>query len=132
MNEQQNFWKKTYSNNYMKKNANFEFDLGVEGWKKMLSSAKNIESILECGCNIGRNINFLENVLPNSSKSIIELSNEPYKTVINNYKIKHSFNGSILDSKFKLNSFDLVFICGVLIHIHPNDILDNMKKSTLR
>ena len=94
----------------------------------MLNKAEKIESLLECGCNIGRNIDFLENVLPNSSKSIIELSNEAYEKVTSKFNLENSFNGSILDSTFKLNSFDLVFICGVLIHIHPDDVLDNMKK----
>ena len=128
MNEQQVFWKKNYSENYIKKNTSFDQELGIDGWKKMLNKAEKIESLLECGCNIGRNIDFLENVLPNSSKSIIELSNEAYEKVTSKFNLENSFNGSILDSTFKLNSFDLVFICGVLIHIHPDDVLDNMKK----
>ena len=128
MSEQQNFWKKTYSENYIKKNIDFDFNLGIEGWKKMLNKAQKIESLLECGSNIGRNIDFLENLLPNSSKSIIELSDEAYNKVTDKFNLKNSFNGTILDSNFKLNSFDLVFSSAVLIHIHPDDVLNNMKK----
>ena len=37
------------------------------------------------------------------------------------------FHGSIGDSHFK-EKFDLVFTVGVLIHIHPKDLLKNMQK----
>ena len=47
----------------------------------MLNRSSNIDSVLECGCNIGRNINFLIHVLPNSSKSIIEISHKAYDFV---------------------------------------------------
>lgn len=128
MNEQQKFWKKTYSENYMKKNEKFDEQLGVQGWKKMLKNATDINNVLECGCNIGRNINFLNKVLPNSKKSIIEISEDAFKTVNERYEIDKSFNGSIVDSNFKSESFDLVFSSGVLIHIHPSDLLENMTK----
>ena len=113
MNEQQNFWKKTYSKDYMIKNENFDDDLGIDGWKKMLKNTTEINSLLECGCNIGRNIKFLNKVLPKSKKSIIEISKKAFRTVSERYDIDKSFNGSIVDSKFKSESFDLVFSSGV-------------------
>jgi 2-polyprenyl-3-methyl-5-hydroxy-6-metoxy-1,4-benzoquinol methylase len=39
-----------------------------------------------------------------------------------------SFNGSILESSFGEKEFDLVYTMGVLIHIHPDDVLENMKR----
>lgn len=128
MNDQQKFWKKTYSKDYMIKNENFDDDLGIDGWKKMLKNTTEINSLLECGCNIGRNIKFLNKVLPKSKKSIIEISKEAFRTVNERYDIDKSFNGCIVDSKFKSESFDLVFSSGVLIHIHPSDLLENMTK----
>ena len=94
----------------------------------MLKNTTEINSLLECGCNIGRNIKFLNKVLPKSKKSIIEISKEAFRTVSERYDIDKSFNGSIVDSKFKSESFDLVFSSGVLIHIHPSDLLENMTK----
>ena len=93
----------------------------------MLSQAKAVTSILECGCNIGRNIDFLEQVLPAAEKSIIEISDPAFKIVTGKNKIKNAFHGTILESKFKDN-FDLVFTIGVLIHIHPDHLVENMQK----
>ena len=66
MNEQENFWKDKYADSYIEKNTQFNFDLGVKGWRKMLQSTEsedaNINSILECGPNIGRNKGFISNL----------------------------------------------------------------------
>ena len=94
----------------------------------MLSKTENIKTVLECGSNIGRNINFIGKAFPMIEKSIIEISDQAYDFVNSHYEISKSFNGSIIDSNFQNNSFDLVFSMGVLIHIHPDDLLLNMKK----
>ena len=127
MNEQQAFWKEKYAGDYISKNSDFDLDRGIKGWAKMLERAENINSILECGSNIGRNINFLNHLLPGASKSLIEISPEAYKIVTSRYQIADSFNGPIVESSFN-KKFELVYTIGVLIHIHPNDLLDNMKK----
>lgn len=130
MNEQQIFWKEQYTQEYIKRNSNYDFELGIQGWNKILRKIKDddIEKLLECGSNIGRNINLLNTVLPDTKKSIIEIAEEPYEFVTSNYNIEKSFNGSIVDSDLPNNHFDLVFTNGVFIHIHPNDVLVNMKK----
>lgn len=127
-NEQQNFWVNEYAQDYIQKNEKFDNDKGVEGWTKILHSTSGITSVLECGSNIGRNIGFLNQVLPNAKKSLIEISPEAYNYVTNKYELDSSFNGAIVDSDFEKSSFDLTFTIGVLIHIHPDDLLDNMKK----
>jgi len=127
MNEQQQFWSKEYGKDYIRKNLNFDLEKGVEAWEKMLVNAKGIGSALECGSNIGRNIAFTDTVIPEASKSIIEINDEAFKHVIDNYKIEYKFNGPIVEAPFT-NQFDLVYIMGVLIHIHPDDLLANMTK----
>jgi len=128
MNEQQNFWTDEYAQEYILKNQEFDLTLGVEGWRKMLTSCNvDIGSVLECGCNIGRNIEFLNVILPNASKSIIEISKEAFDSVTSNYELLRSFNGSIEQSNFA-ETFDLVFTAGVLIHIHPDHLVANMRK----
>jgi hypothetical protein len=74
----------------------------------MLSKTDSISTILECGCNIGRNIKFLNNILPSAKKSIIELSKQAYDFVINNMEIQNSFNGLIIESELNGQTFDLV------------------------
>jgi hypothetical protein len=51
--------------------------------------------------------------------------------LINNMEIQNSFNGSILESELNGDTFDLVFSTGVLIHIHPDNLLDNMQRMFL-
>jgi len=94
----------------------------------MLRKTEGITSILECGCNIGRNIMLLDMILSKASKSIIEINNQAFNYVSKNYNINLSYNGSIIESNFNNDSFDLTFTCGVLIHIHPDELLINMKK----
>ena len=127
MNEQQNFWANSYAKDYIKKNSEFDRLLGVEAWQKMLGKADAIETVLECGCNIGRNIGFLNEVLPTATKSIIEISRPAFEFVTRQYELNQSFNGSIEKADFE-ETFDLVFTMGVLIHIHPDNLLTNMRK----
>jgi len=126
--EQEEFWANTYAADYVKKNSDFDSLTGEKAWKEMLLKTDSISTVLECGCNIGRNIKFLNNVLPRAKKSIIELSKPAYNFVINNEEIQNSFNGSIIESELNGHTFDLVFTMGVLIHIHPDNLLENMQK----
>ena len=59
MNEQEHFWTELYAEDYIRKNSQFDKELGVQCWERMLASAEDFNSVLECGCNIGRNIEFL-------------------------------------------------------------------------
>jgi pseudaminic acid biosynthesis-associated methylase len=125
MNEQQLFWADQYAKEYIEKNRTFDLELGKDAWLQMLQCSKSIESILECGCNIGRNLEFLEKVLPNARKSIVEISKPAFDYVTSKYALHHAFNGSIEDSEFP-QKFDLVFTMGVLIHVHPGNLLKTM------
>ena len=127
MNDQQNFWANEYAQDYIEKNSQFNRELGIDGWQKMLDKAEGIDSMLECGCNIGRNIDFLNELLPDVAKSIIEISSPAFQFVTQKYALSQAFNGSILESNLS-GKFDLVYTMGVLIHIHPDDLLANMRK----
>jgi pseudaminic acid biosynthesis-associated methylase len=125
---QEQFWAKTYAEDYIKKNNQFDHKLGAEGWSKILNGTNNeVKSFLECGCNIGRNIEQIGIVNPNAKPSIIEISKPAFDYVTSKYKFENAFNGPILDAKFNVK-FDLVFSMGVLIHINPDQLVDHMKK----
>lgn len=127
-NEQEEFWAKHYAAEYMSRNASFDRERGVEAWRSMLARAPGVGSLLECGCNIGRNMLFLDEVLPQAKKSVIEISKPAFDYVTSHFRLDGAFNGSIAESAFEPGAFDLVFTTGVLIHIHPDDLVSNMRR----
>ena len=129
MNEQELFWKNIYGEEYRSKNQIFDNEKGSEAWEKMLSKCeKENFKILECGCNIGRNISQIKKAFPNFSTSVIEINKEALEICKSKNKIEKSFNGSIINCDFEPNQFDLVFTMGVLIHIAPENLIDTMSK----
>jgi pseudaminic acid biosynthesis-associated methylase len=127
--EQERFWAEKYAEDYIKKNSRFDNILGAEAWGKMLSTISGkVGSYLECGCNIGRNIDQLKIALPAAKPSIIEISEPAFRFVSQRHAFENSFKGSILESVFNESSFDLVFTMGVLIHINPDQLLANMER----
>ena len=123
-----NFWKEEYRDDYMKKNAEFDSVLGVEAWKLMVKNTQSISSIVECGCNIGRNIDFLKQINPDYDISAIDVNEKAINFVKEKYNISDSFVGRIEDASFKNNKYDLAFTMGVLIHVHPDELLATAKK----
>ena len=127
--EQEIFWANTYATEYIKKNSEFDNNLGAEAWKKMLTLVGDgVGNYLECGCNIGRNINQIKLILPGALPSIIEISRPAFDFVTAQHLFDKAFNGAILNSSFEKNGFDLVFTMGVLIHINPAQLVEHMKK----
>lgn len=125
---QEVFWSEAYAEDYIRKNSAFDATLGREAWTTMVRAATGVESILECGCNVGRNLVSLDALLPAARKSIIEISKPAFEFVTRRSYLDQAFNGSILESRFKPASFDLVFTMGVLIHINPDYLLANMAR----
>lgn len=127
--EQEKFWATTYADDYIKKNSKFDHKLGAEAWKKMLGEARGkVSNYLECGCNIGRNIEQIKLALPDAKPSIIEISTPAFEFVTARHNFVHAYNGPILNSKLENESFDLVFTMGVLIHINPDQLVAHMAK----
>ena len=129
MNEQELFWKDIYGKNYITKNYNFDDDKGSKVWKKILANC-NTENfkVLECGCNIGRNIRQIKKAYPDFSTSVIEINREALEICKSSNQIDKAFCGSIAECDFKPKQFDLVFTMGVLIHTAPENLLDVMSK----
>ncbi len=129
INEQEGFWRDNIPEAYAHDNSNFDSQLGVTGWERMLAkiNVKSITSYLDCGSNIGRNISFLKQLMPDASANIIELAAVPYQKCINTFDVDKSFLGSIKTANFD-TKFDLVFTQGVLIHVNPDDLLESMKR----
>ena len=130
-NEQEKFWETKYSKDYIKKNSKFDRDLTIKGWLKIVNSVDDPHNILECGANIGRNIEALNHIYPNAQKTAIEISADASEVLRKKYSDLNVINSSILESEIEIGSFDLSFTMGVLIHIHPNDLKHNLEKVIL-
>jgi pseudaminic acid biosynthesis-associated methylase len=127
--QQEKFWATTYANDYIKKNSEFDHKLGSEAWEYMLQKIQGkVKNYLECGCNVGRNITQLQLAFPEAKPSIIEISRAAFNFVTAHHEFTNAYNGSILNSNFEKESFDLVFTMGVLIHINPDQLLEHMAK----
>ena len=113
-NIQTNYWLKNFQ--YIKRNNSFDNKLGKKVWYDLLKN-KKIDSILECGSNIGRNLKQINLAYPKKKLSFIELNKKAFKICSLNKNIENSYNSSIQDCKILKNTYDLVFTSGVLIHL---------------
>jgi pseudaminic acid biosynthesis-associated methylase len=126
--KQERFWRDIYAKEYIKRNNSFDLDSGIKAWSEMVKNLEPISSILECGCNIGRNIAVLNHLFPSAQKSIIEISPDAFELVTSTYNFSNPLNCAISEADFQGDQFDLVFTAGVLIHISPENLLLNLRK----
>ena len=123
------FWTDDYAEDYRSKNSEFDNELGRKGWQKILEKADLVEkTYLEIGCNIGRNLDQLNLLDPNLKASAIEINSKALEFVRSRHALVNSYCGPAQEANFSRASFELVFTCGVLIHVPPVDLLDVMKK----
>lgn len=91
-------------------------------------------SILEVGCGFGRNIKYLiDNNYPAEKITGIDISSQMIKQAkkfINNKKVSLVV-GECNNLPFKDNSFDMVLIHGVFMHIKP-EVIDESIKEVIR
>ncbi len=126
---QEDFWMNKVTESYAHDNSTFDEELGLLAWERILSKVEKTDvlSYLDCGSNIGRNLRFLKKILPFASANIIELAEAPYQKCLTEFKIDQSFLGSIKNADFS-TQFDFVFSSGVLIHVHPDDLISSMER----
>lgn len=134
MDEQINFWKGKFGDDYTIRNS-VDFDLlykkrfGITRTKinkEFLSKLDKKSKILEVGCNRGRQMEILKK-MGFSNLTGIEI-NKSAVNLARNDKDLCIVEGSAFDIPFKDNYFDLVFISGVLIHIAPKNLTKAIKE----
>jgi len=83
--------------------------------------------ILEVGCNIGNQLLILQRM---GFQNLYGIELQPYaiKRCTQRAQHIHGVCASAFDIPFKDGHFDLVFTSGVLIHIHPSDVVEVMKE----
>lgn len=127
MNEQEALWAGTFGNDYTKRmDGNAWIESNVDFFAKALIKAKGINSILELGCNRGLNLAALEYLDSSTIKTGLDINQDAL------HQLKSMFEDLKLDQPFihcgsiaqfdTLNTYDIVFTKGVLIHINPKDL----------
>ena len=123
------FWTDDYAESYSLKNSSFDNELGRQGWSKILGKANLMKkNYLEVGCNIGRNLDQLRLLNSQLKPSVIEINPKALELVRLKHELQQAFCGPAQEASFSSEAFELVFTCGVLIHVPPTDLLDVMKK----
>lgn len=120
--EQEKFWAGQFGEGYMDRNQGHDLlASNLNFFVRSLSAAKNIDTCIEFGANIGMNLTALQLLYPQQRQYGIEINNsaaDKLKTVI---PAAHVFNTSIFDFLVS-DTYDLTLIKGVLIHINPDEL----------
>jgi pseudaminic acid biosynthesis-associated methylase len=83
--------------------------------------------ILEVGTNVGIQLELLERL---GFQNLYGIDIQ-YKAILEAHRQRPKFNiieGNVLDIPFKSDFFDLVFTSGLLIHVHPDDIIKALQE----
>ena len=117
--EQEAFWSGDFGDAYVERNTG---DALIAGRTHLLSNvlrqAGPVRSVVEFGPNLGLNMVALKHLLPSASRTAIEINARAVEVLRRDPDIT-VHHGSILDP-FVETPQDLVFTCGVLIHISPD------------
>lgn len=117
--EQEAFWSGDFGDAYVERNTG---DALVAGRTHLLSNvlrqAGPVRSVVEFGPNLGLNMVAMKRLLPSASRTAIEINARAVEVLRRDPDIT-VHHGSILDP-FIGTPHDLVFTCGVLIHIAPD------------
>ncbi|MFX1277578.1 MAG: methyltransferase domain-containing protein [Promethearchaeota archaeon] len=97
----------------------------VPFYKKILKE-RDVEKILEVGCNRGHNLVAISYC---GQYDLYGIDINPYSIVVARSNREISFTvGNIYDILYKDNFFDLVMSVGVLIHLDPKTLKDALKE----
>lgn len=121
-----NEWKGKFGDEYTKRNV-YDHRLREKGFQVIIP--KDVHYILEVGCNRGINLSTLDSL--GYSSIGVEPNYSALKEGVNPALKRRIVLGEAQNLPFANNSFDLVFTCGVLIHIPPKQlskVLDEIRR----
>ena len=121
-NLQETTWKNKFGDSYTERNK-YGNRINITGLD-LLKNRLNIDSAIEFGSNVGLNLDTLKIIFPKIKTFGVEINTRAYKILSKKHE---SVNSSILDFKIK-KKYELVLICGVLIHQNPSDLSKVYKK----
>jgi pseudaminic acid biosynthesis-associated methylase len=120
--DQENFWAGDFGDAYIDRNKGKKLlASNLNMWVNMLKNARNLDSCIEFGANIGMNLKALKLLYPEQEQYGIEINTEAARELEKIIPETNVFNSSIFDFE-TVTQFDLTFIKGVLIHINPAEL----------
>jgi pseudaminic acid biosynthesis-associated methylase len=120
---QEQLWAGEFGANYVERNRGTDLVASnTELFRKVLSAAEEVGSVLELGCNIGNNLMALRGLLPEADLHGVEINTQAAAEV-------ERWGGATVEVASILEydaprTFDLAFTKGVLIHINPDRVRD--------
>ncbi|WP_211912652.1 pseudaminic acid biosynthesis-associated methylase [Tardiphaga alba] len=122
------FWRGDFGNSYTERNTATHRQLAarVAMWSDILKPlvGKMPESILEVGCNLGINLRALRALSPATLYAVEPNESARAVLVRDNVLAQENLTDGFAQSiKFPDRVADLAFTSGVLIHIHPDNLL---------
>jgi pseudaminic acid biosynthesis-associated methylase len=117
---QEAFWAGEFGTAYMARNAGDKLlASNLHFFTAALKTAGPIGSCLELGANIGMNLKALRLLYPGLSAKAVEINSDAARILGELIGPQNVRTGSIFDYQVT-ESFDLVLVKGVLIHINPD------------
>ncbi|MEQ9449351.1 MAG: methyltransferase domain-containing protein, partial [Rhodospirillaceae bacterium] len=127
---QEKLWRGDFGTAYIQRNAVDPKTLALRTriWAKVLETVAGAppSSILEVGANIGLNLRALAN-LTSAELIAVEPNNTARERLVADGVVKdgQALDGVASNIDLPDASVDLAFTCGVLIHIHPDQLLSS-------
>ena len=123
--EQEAFWAGEFGDEYISRNSGAALlASNIKFFSIALKNANGLNSCIEFGANIGMNLKALKLLYPEQQQAGVEINSQAAKYLQEVLGADSVFNTSILDFQ-PSQSWDLVLVKGVLIHLNP-DVLQSV------
>lgn len=118
-------WTGSFGNEYTKRNATADLMFRRDMWRVLLP--KDCQSILEVGANVGQNLEAISEFSPAELYACEpnELARETLQAIVSPTHVTADCADKL---SFPDRHIDLVFTCGVLIHVEPDKLLPSLRE----
>jgi spore coat polysaccharide biosynthesis protein SpsF len=123
--DQERFWAGEFGNDYIERNRGAEqLASRTAIFADILRRTSGVDSVLELGANIGRNLEALGRLLPECSRTGVEINEKAFAQLSALPGVR-ALHASIFDvDPAALGKSALCFTSGVLIHVAPERLAD--------
>lgn len=120
--EQESFWAGAFGAEYIARNQGKNLiSKNIAKFARILSRTRDVRSVIEFGSNIGLNLIAIHQLLPDVELSAVEINGKAVKELKKLEYLREIHHSSVLGFRLE-RQYDLVFTCGLLIHINPDKI----------